>query len=453
MTTRTKEPQTMMRTTIARSLVVSVAALTLSFLAQACSTDSILAVNIPNAIDPKALNSPAGAAAAYAGGIGDFAFANDGDAGATEGQILVSGVMSDEYIDSETFPTRIQYDSRGINVRNVTLTNVFRNLQRARNSLEGATSLLRQYAPTPQSRIGEVEALSAFTKVYAGENYCSGIPFSPLSGAPGQPLTTPQVFDAANQRFDSALADSGTAAIANLARVGKARALVDLALWDSAAAIAVKVPIGFQYLITHSAATNREQNGINVFNGGAGRFSVADVEGINGLNFRSANDPRVVAVHPAGVFGFDGVTPLWVLQKYPLNTSPTVVADGIEAGLIVAEDQLHNLSYAAWLATLNNLRANGGVAGLAPLADPGPSAGDALRVNLMFRERAFWLFATGHRLSDLRRLVRQYGRGSETVFPTGAYFKGGSYGTDVNIPVPFDEQNNPNFTGCFDRNP
>ena len=69
----------------------------------------------------------------------------------------------------------------------------------------------------------------------------------------------------------------------------------------------------------------------------------------------------------------------------------------------------------------------------------------------MFRERAFWLFGTGHRIGDLRRLARQYGRASETVFPTGTYFKGGLYGTDVNIPVPFEERNNPNFHGCLNR--
>jgi len=40
------------------------------------------------------------------------------------------------------------------------------------------------------------------------------------------------------------------------------------------------------------------------------------------------------------------------------------------------------------------------------------------------------------------------------VFPTGAYFKGGAYGVDVNYPVPFPEVgNNPNFTQCLDRNP
>jgi hypothetical protein len=70
-----------------------------------------------------------------------------------------------------------------------------------------------------------------------------------------------------------------------------------------------------------------------------------------------------------------------------------------------------------------------------------------------FAERAFWLWGTAHRLGDLRRLVRQYGRGSESVFPTGPYFKAGStYGTDMNLPVPIEEQNNPNFSGCIDRN-
>jgi hypothetical protein len=63
------------------------------------------------------------------------------------------------------------------------------------------------------------------------------------------------------------------------------------------------------------------------------------------------------------------------------------------------------------------------------------------------------MFLTGHRLGDMRRLIKHYGRNSETVFPTGAYFKGGTYGVDVNFPVPFQETNNPNFTQCLDRNP
>ena len=55
-------------------------------------------------------------------------------------------------------------------------------------------------------------------------------------------------------------------------------------------------------------------------------------------------------------------------------------------------------------------------------------------------------------MSDLRRLIRQYGRTQDKVFPTGVYFKGGSYGTDVNFPIPDSELLNPNFKGCIDRN-
>jgi hypothetical protein len=34
----------------------------------------------------------------------------------------------------------------------------------------------------------------------------------------------------------------------------------------------------------------------------------------------------------------------------------------------------------------------------------------------------------------------------------GTHYRGGVYGSDVNLPVPKDEEkNNPNFTGCLDR--
>jgi hypothetical protein len=53
----------------------------------------------------------------------------------------------------------------------------------------------------------------------------------------------------------------------------------------------------------------------------------------------------------------------------------------------------------------------------------------------------------------LRRLVRQYSRATESVFPTGPFPKGGNYDADVNIPLSADEANNPEFVGCLDRNP
>ena len=164
----------------------------------ACS--GLLDVKSPDVINPKDIQNADGALAAYNGAIGDFAFANDGDNGGTEGQILVSGVMTDEYIDVETFPTRIEYDSRAISERNGTLTAVYFNLHKARVALEGAASALQQYVDTAKVKIGEMLALSGFTYVYFAENYCSAVPFSARQSdgsiAYGTPQTTTNDFPA-----------------------------------------------------------------------------------------------------------------------------------------------------------------------------------------------------------------------------------------------------------------
>ncbi len=432
----------------------------------ACS--SLLDVKDPDVINPPDVTNVDGAVAAYNGGIGDFAFANDGDNGGTEGQILVSGVMTDEYFDSETFPTRIEYDSRAIDERNGTLRDVFFNLQKARVALEGAVGALQQYAPTPNSRIGEMLALSGMTYVYFAENYCSAVPFSERlpdgSIQYGQPLTTTALLDRAISRFDSALAVTATQSpddtilrplVRNLALVGKGRALLDKADFAGAAAAVAGVLTNFVYATFHSLATDRQRNGAFVFNNqtpnGTGRFSVADGEGTNGLKFQSAGDPRVVA--PQNGKGFDNTSPLYVLQKYTTATSPVHVADGVEARLIEAEAQLRAGDGPGMVTSLNALRidaVNNGGFNLAALADPGPSPNDSLRVDLLFRERAFWLFATGHRLGDLRRLARApYSRAVNSLYPIGVYTHTNTvYGNNTELPVPFSERNNPNFTGC-----
>ncbi len=412
----------------------------------------VLDVQDPDIIDPNNVNTPAGAVALYSGSIGEWSFAIVGDAGVTEGQILVGGLMSDEYIHSGTFPTRLEFEQRKIDERNGTLTGVFRNLQRARYLSEATVPKLRQFAPTPASRIGEMWALAGLTYVFAGETYCSGVPFSNLDPVVyGVPLTTAQMFDTAVARFDSALVDSGSTAIANLARVGRGRALLNLGNYAGAAAAVALVPTSYVYATSHTTTTGREQNGVHVFNWLSERWSVADVEGTNGLDFRGAADPRVQSVRDAagtGV-GFDNNTPQYNLLKYPTRTTPVPIATGIEARLIEAEALLAT-DAVGWLGILNTLRQTAITPALPDLVDPGTQAA---REDLHFRERAFWLFGTGHRLGDLRRLARQYGRDPETVFPTGTHFKGDSYGTDVNVPVPFNERNNPNFTGCIDRNP
>jgi len=404
----------------------------------ACS--GLLDVKSPDVINPKDLQNADGAVAAYNGAIGDFAFSNDGDNGGTEGQILVSGVMTDEYIDVETFPTRIEYDSRAISERNGTLTAVYFNLHKARVALEGAASALQQYADTAKGKIGEMLALSGFTYVYFAENYCSAVPFSARqpdgSIAYGTPLSTTQILDLAISRFDSTLGMTADPSIVRLASVGKGRALLDKGDFAGANAAVAGVTTG-AYQTAHSTSTNRQWNGVFVFNNqaplGTARFGVSNSEGTNGLNFRTAGDPRVTTA----------------LRKYTSATSPVTVAGSVEARLIRAEVALNAGTSSAGIDSLNALRAdtaNNGRFTLTALTDPGTAAG---RQDLLFRERAFWLFATGHRLGDLRRLARApYSRAVNTIYPIGPYPKGTVYGSNTELPVPFDERNNPNFTGC-----
>jgi hypothetical protein len=67
------------------------------------------------------------------------------------------------------------------------------------------------------------------------------------------------------------------------------------------------------------------------------------------------------------------------------------------------------------------------------------------------------LFLTGHRQGDLRRLIRNYQQGPETVYPTGDYPLFGiedllqRYGPNVDAPIPITEQVNPLFHGCLGR--
>ena len=442
---------------------VALSVATLALLLAGCK-ESFLTVTDADNIDPSSLSDAAGLQARRNGALGDFVFAYAGGDN-NDAQILTSGLMSDEWMHSGTFPTRAEVELRAIPNDNGTLASVYLFLHQARAALENTAELLEEHSadPTGDERISEMLAYAGFTYIAFGENYCSGVPFSKLTTEGqlelGSPETTEQVFNRAIARFDAALAHGAIASdIADMARVGKGRALLNLGQYDAAAAAVAGIADDFAKLVEHSENTVAERNQIVQFNQIERRWSVGDNEGINGLDFRSANDPRIQWSLSVGD-AFDQSFPdFYRFNNYTTRSDPIAFVTGIEARLIEAEAMLQAGNDAGWLAALNALRANfatlagivrGDASGtLSPLAMPGSAAG---REDLQFRERAFWLYSTGHRLGDLRRLIRQYGRGAETVFPTGVSFKGPVYGTDVNLPIPQEEENNGNFTGCLDR--
>jgi hypothetical protein len=411
------------------------------------SSCGLLDTPTPDIIDPGDLNTPEGAQAKRIGAITEFGFAKDG----AFGQILLSGVLSDEFLFSSVFTDEAQIDQRSIHESNPSLLNLYFQLHRARGGIENAIAALETALPAPESDTGisELLSLAGFTYIYFGEVFCSGVPIGRVVGDSlihGRSLATAELYDTALARFDSALAHPAVTNdpnVQNLARVGRARVLLDQGQFAAAAAGVAEVPTEFQYLTEHAASPANLINGI--FPASFTEVSVADSEGGNGLPYRTAADARVPFLD-TGQLGIDGLTPQFNLLKYPDVSTPVVVADGIEARLIEAEAQLEVSDTATMLMTLNTLRQGAGLADLA-----GPST-VAEAEDMLFSERAFWLFATGHRLGDMRRLIRQYGRNEAAVFPVGPYIKGGVYGSDVNLPIPVEERNNPNFQGCIDRN-
>jgi hypothetical protein len=264
---------------------------------------------------------------------------------------------------------------------------------------------------------------------------------------------------AANDTGDAATASEAQTYL-YAAQVGIGRVLLDQDNASAAAAAVAGVPGSFAYQMEFSINTVKQNNGVWYF-GAPGGFllSVSDSEGINGLVFTDTTsadntptvDPRV-PVQNTGQFGFNGISfPFMNQLKYPAASSNVSVADGIEAKLIIAEAALKASDFATEKANLDSARAQFlpptfGTIGPIPLDAIDGSSGDARLA--FFRERAFDLYLTAHRLSDLRRLVRQYGFTQDQVFPTGPLVTGGNYGSDVDFPVSSDEANNPNYHGC-----
>jgi hypothetical protein len=313
---------------------------------------------------------------------------------------------------------------------------------------------------TPTAYFAELYALEGMAEVMLAEFYCSGIP---LTNTPFQQnfqytgaLSTTEVLNQAIAHFDTALTyHTDSVPVLTLINVGKGRALLDLGQYTDAATAVQDVATDAQYVVTYNATGFSNQIGFATLSQYPRSLLVTDKEGRNGMQWGTTpQDPRV-PLQPDGL-AYDQI-------KYGQDT-PMILASGIEARLIEAEAQLHAKDYTAWLATLTALDAepgipgSGGLSGVPAPADPGSVDGsDSARVSMLFRERAFWLFLTGHRQGDLRRLVRQYGRDQSFTYPIGAMVPSNTYyplyGSRVNAAPPLaEQQQNYLYKGCLDRN-
>lgn len=407
----------------------------------------------------------------YVGALNDFtiAWSGAGDAanGGHEGHVGLSAIFTDEltsqFLDEFTF--RRALDTGQATPANTQLAGIFNDLSAARHSAEQAAASFATLAPQDVGR-AEMLSIEGYTYVLFAEMWCSGVPFGELdqtTGAPiyGQPSTTGHMDTVALALFDSARAlaltdttteilgqyQTNTLEILALAEVGRARVLLDLGQFAAAQKAADSAVADFptlNYQLENSLNSPRQYNGVWQYTFANDAWGVVDRKAGNGLDFESANDPRVLWVdgHQTGSLGATptGLDTIYFQLKYPTKDASATLASATEATLMSAEADLKLGNIGPWATKLNTLRANSGLPLPAITADSTTIASDSMRVEVQFREREFWLWLTGTRLGDLRRLIHQYGHNDFPVNPT----------RDIRFSIPESEQNNPNFKQCLD---
>lgn len=335
-------------------------------------------------------------------------------------------------------------------------------LQSTRVRAAQSVELLQKYGTEEDyPKLGHAYAMEAYAITLLAELFCSGVPLTevPLDGHMQytRGFSTTELLERAVVLFDSAHSyGKDSLPIATFASVGKGRALLGLGRYADAAAAVAQVPAGANYTVQFIAQTY----GIPFWTGAVGAATnnaVLSSEGTNGIRWTADSaklqDPRVALSVRDSV----RYTPTIRQLKYVGGTVNVVVADAIAAQLIRAEAELQPAAAPSgpWLATINAARATLATPLLPPLTDPGTPAG---RIDLLFRERAFWFYLNGSRLGDLRRLVRQYDRLPAQVYPTGVYLGNslsiGSYGNEYVFTLPPSEEDlNPVYDGCIDKLP
>lgn len=390
--------------------------------------ENALDVEAPSQVPAAELDRPEHAQLLVNGAIGDFECA-------LGSYVVNSGLLGGELDDATFTADRWPLASRSLtggdrrySVFGCEALGVYTPLSTARwsadNILEKLNAWTDAEVPNRQRLSATAAAYSGYAHLLLGEGFCTAA--IDMSAE----LSSEQVFQRAEERFTQAITAAQAANdndILNMARVGRARARLNLGKRAEAAADARLVPVGYVKLATASTSSGRRRNRVSEQNR-TGSVSVRPE--YRNLTVGGIADPRV-AVVDAGRNGADAQTRLWFQRKYADDAAPLPIATWEEAQLIIAEAEGGQSA----VNIINALRARAGLP--ATFASTNPAEIQAA----VLEERRRELFLEGQRLYDVRRL------NLPLVPALGApYPKGGTYGDARCMPLPDVERaTNPNL--------
>ena len=324
---------------------------------------------------------------------------------------------------------------------------VYTPLHTARQSNENLLALLNTWSdeevaagagsPNRTNLIAIAAAYAGYAYVLLGEGFCT-MAVSRVnldkSITYGGEIQRDSVFKLAIARFSEAIDAAGTAgntSIRTMAYLGRARAKLNLGDYPGAKADAGQVPSAYVRPVSASDAAPRRQNRITAENSAVNKsLSI-------GIPYRTMADLRVPVDtnRPTKTTSATGVVH-YFQTKYPTTATAIPLATYEEAQLIIAEADIRAGSLATALPILQASRTRGGqgvFAGVTP----------AEYLAELIDQRRRELFAESHHLGDVIR----YDIALTPATGTQYHF-GGTYGSQVCLPLPAAERlNNPLIGG------
>lgn len=235
---------------------------------------------------------------------------------------------------------------------------------------------------------------AGFANRLLGENMCDGV----IDGGPIEPRKV--YFERGQAAFSEAITIAAAAnnpVLERAARAGRASVRVWLDDWPGAMADAGAIPSNFAYQAIYTALELEQYNRIFWSNANQALRAHSVIGTFYESYYRNTGDPRTPwSTNPAFPRGTQNVP--WLFQtKYDRQSSPMNLVSGREMRLIVAEGLLLAGDWGGALASINQLRADVGVA-------PWTATNAAETWTALGRERGIELWLEGRRLGDLYRL-------------------------------------------------
>lgn len=463
----------MRRNGLRRGAALLVAGLALGPLAACDAVDDLLNVENPQQIRETEIDDPRLVGVLVNSVIGEFADALDNPF------IWVGSMLTDEQVTGINWEDYARVNQRIVLYNEGPADEMFDELSEARVMADTVSAKLRTLLENPSSdrRLALTLAHAGYTYILMGDAMCEAT--INVGATRHQPL---ELYQMAVTRLAEALQiaeAAGAEDVANLARVGLARAHLNLGNDAQVMQYAAEVPEGFVWWVEYSEADPGLYNILyNRTRGGNHSLGVHPAAFIYG-EFRDQDvvnqtDPRIQHT-PQWTRGHNALTPLYkpfqplLFSGYTGATVAEICAgvlpEDCDEEFILASGDLElpnqgtDIALASGVEALHHFYEAAGPNATGPagttlefvnerreVGNQGVFVGVGNDLMAELREqRRRDLYLAGFRLGDLRRWERQ---GVGNFFPTGVHpnTQWGEYGTDMCFPIPRSEfEGNPNL--------